>query len=66
MLRRQKPSANALDGLYLPCVDRMIEARWVEGCAVPLPRHTGIHVSNGKVARLSFTHDGVCGFSQEG
>ena len=26
VLRRQKPSTNALDGLYLPCVDRMLEA----------------------------------------
>ena len=38
--RRQKPSTNALDGLYLPCVDRMLEDRWVEGCAEEsLPRH---------------------------
>ena len=40
VLRRQKPLTNALDGLYLPCVDRMLEARWVEGCAVSLPRRT--------------------------
>ena len=40
VLRRQKPLTNALDGLYLPCVDCMLEARWVEGCAVSMPRHT--------------------------
>ena len=40
VLRRQKPSTNALDGLYLPCVDRMLEARWVEGCDESLPRRT--------------------------
>ena len=38
VLRRQKPSTNALDGLYLPWVDRMLEAHWVEGCAESLPR----------------------------
>ena len=38
VLRRQKPSA--LDGLYLPCVDHMLEARWVEGCDVALSRCT--------------------------
>ena len=32
VLRRQKPLTNALDGLYLPCMDRMLDARWVEGC----------------------------------
>ena len=42
LLRRQKPSTNALDGLYLPCVDRMLEARWVEGCDESLPRRTGV------------------------
>ena len=40
ILRRQKPSTNALDGLYLPCVDHMPEASWVEGCAESLPRRT--------------------------
>ena len=40
VLRRQKPPTNALDGLYLPCVDSMLEAHWVEGCAVSLSRHT--------------------------
>ena len=40
VLRRQKPLTNALDGLYLLCVDPMLEARWVEGCAVSLLRHT--------------------------
>ena len=47
VLRRQKPSTNALDGLYLPCVDHMLEACWVERCAVSL---RGAHVSDGKVA----------------
>ena len=29
---------NALDGLYLPCADRMVRVRWLEGCAdTPLP-----------------------------
>ena len=40
VLRRQKPSTNALDGLYLPCVDHMLEARWVEACDESLPRLT--------------------------
>ena len=35
VLRRQKPSTNALDGL-----DCMLEARWVEGCVVSLLRRT--------------------------
>ena len=30
VLRRQKLSTNALDGLYLTCVDRMLEACWDE------------------------------------
>ena len=34
VLRRQKPLTNALDGLYLPFVDHMLEACWVQGCAV--------------------------------
>ena len=38
VLRRQKPSTNAMGGLHLPCVNRMLEARWVEGCAESLPR----------------------------
>ena len=29
-----------LDELYLPCVDRMLEAHWVEGCDESLPRRT--------------------------
>ena len=40
VLRRQKPLASALDGLYLLCVDHILEAHWVEGCAVSLPRRT--------------------------
>ena len=38
--KRQKPLTNALDGLYLQCVDRILEARWVEGCAESFPRRT--------------------------
>ena len=41
VLRRQKPLNNALDGLYLLCVDRVLEACWVEGCDESLPRRTG-------------------------
>ena len=40
VLRRQMPLTNALDGFYLPCVDCMLEACWVEGCVVSLSRHT--------------------------
>ena len=40
VLRRQKPSTNALDGLYLLWVNRMLEACWVEGCAESLLRRT--------------------------
>ncbi len=40
VLRRQKPSTNALDGLYLPFVDRMLKARWVEGCDESVPRRS--------------------------
>ena len=29
-LKRQKPPTNALDGLYLPCADHMLQVRWVE------------------------------------
>ena len=42
VLRRQKPLANALDGLHLPWTGRMLEARWIEGCAESLPRRTGV------------------------
>ena len=38
VLRRQKPSTNALDGLYLSYVNRMLEACWVESCAESSPR----------------------------
>ena len=37
VLRRQKPSTNALDGLYLPFVDRLLEARRIEGCDESVP-----------------------------
>ena len=47
VLWRQKPLTNAQDGLYLPCVDRMLEACWVEGV---LCHCWGVHVSDGKVA----------------
>ena len=40
VLRRQKPSTDALDGLYLPFVDCMLEARWVEGCDDSVPGHS--------------------------
>ena len=62
VLRRQKPSTNALGGLYLQCVDHMLEARWVEGCAVPLPR---LRVSDGKVSGASL-HPRWCRFSPHG
>ena len=55
VLRRQKPSTNALDGLYLPCVDCMLEARWVEGCAESLRKVDG-----------AFLHPWWCGFSLHG
>ena len=57
VLRRQKPSANALDGLYLPCVDRMLEACWVEGCAESLPRRTCVRQKS--CLGFPFTQDGV-------
>ena len=57
VLRRQKLSTNALDGLYLPCEDCMLEARWVEGCAVSLSRRTCVWWKS--LQRLPFTHDGV-------
>ena len=63
VLRRQKPSTNALDGLYLPCVDRMLEVRWVKGCDELLPRR---ECARRKSRRgLPFTHDGV-GFHPTG
>ena len=40
VLRRQKPSTNALNGLYLLCMDCMLDACLVEGCAESLPRRT--------------------------
>jgi len=30
-LRRQRPWNNALGGLYLPCLNRMLGCRWVDG-----------------------------------
>ena len=63
VLRWQKPSTNAMNGLYLLCVNRMLEARWVEGCAESLPRH--ICVWRKSCWRLPFTHDGV-GFHPTG
>ena len=42
VLRRQKSSTNALDRLYLPCVDHMLEAHWVEGCDESLARCTRV------------------------
>ena len=46
VLRRQKPLTNALDGLYVPRVVCMLEARWVEG----LCHCRGVHMSDGKAA----------------
>ena len=63
VLRRQKPLTNALEGLYLPCVDHMLEDYWVEGCDESLPRCT----CDWQKTRcgLLFTHDGV-GFHPTG
>ena len=41
-LKRQKPLTNALDGLYLPCADGMLEVHWVEGRADKLRWHTSM------------------------
>ena len=60
VLRRQKPSTNAQDGLYLPCVDRMLEACWVEGCDESLPRHTRVWQKKSLGASL---HPRWCRFS---
>ena len=57
VLGRQKPSTNALGGLYLPWMDRMLDARWVEGCAVSLLRRTCVWWKSRQ--GLPFTHDGV-------
>ena len=57
VLRRQKPSTNTLDGLYLPCVDHMLEACWAEGCDESLPRHTCVWQKSRW--GLPFTHNGV-------
>ena len=57
VLRRQKPSTNVLDGLYLPCVDRMLEACWVEGCDVSLPRLTCVWQKSHQ--GVFFTHTDV-------
>ena len=57
VLKRQKPLTNALDGLYLLCVDHMLVARWVEGCDESLPRHT--YVLQKSCRGLLFTHDGA-------
>ena len=63
VLRRQKPLTNALDGLYLPYVDCMLEARWVEGSAVSLSRGTCVWWKS--CWGPPFTHDGV-GFHHMG
>ena len=47
VLRRQKPSNNALVGLYLPCVECMLEACWLK---VVMSHCHGIHVSDRKAA----------------
>ena len=57
VLRRQKPSTNALDGLYLPCVDHILEACLVESCAESLSRRTCVWRKSRQ--GLPFSHDGV-------
>ena len=62
-LKRQKPLTNALDGLYLPCADRMLRVRWIEGRVDTLRWHSSVW---GESRRgLSFAHDGV-GFHPTG
>ena len=39
-VRRQRPWTNALGGLYLPCLNRMLGCRWVDGRAVALRWYT--------------------------
>ena len=41
-LKRQKLLTNVLDGLYLPCADRMLQVCWVEGLAGILTWHTSV------------------------
>ena len=57
VLKRKKLSTNALDGLYFPCVDHMLEACWAEGCAVSFSRHTCVWQKSCR--GLPFTHDGA-------
>ena len=57
VLRRQKPLTNALDGLYLLCMNRILEARWVGGCGVSLPRRTCVWWKSRQ--ELPSTHDCV-------
>ena len=63
VLRRQKPSTNALDGLYLPFVDLMLESRWVEGCDESVPGRSCVWRKSRQ--GLPFTHNGV-GFHPTG
>ena len=39
-VRRQRPWTNALGGLYLPCLNRMLGCRWVDGRDEVLRRYT--------------------------
>ena len=39
-VRRQRPWTNALGGLHLPCLNRMLGCRWVDGRAVALRWYT--------------------------
>ena len=64
VLRRQKPLTNALDGLYMPCVDRMLEARCLEGCDESLLRCTYMCLME-KSQRASL-HPRWCRFSPHG
>ena len=63
VLRRQKPLTNALDWLYLQCVDYMLEACWVESCDVSLPRCT---CDSWKSCQwLPFTYNGRGGIERQ-
>ena len=56
VLRRQKPSTNALDGLYLKFVDHMLEAWWVDCCDESVPGRSCVWRKS--CWGLPFTHDG--------
>ena len=62
--RRQKPLTNAMDGLYLLYVDRMLEDCWVKGCDESLLWCTCVWRKS--CQGLPFTHDGVGFHPMEG